>query len=227
MVYCIHSCNIHENNYLHTSELENRAKNKEVKTLNFPTDATLTAATFVPSSANSSPNYNLSTSRAEGKQQTEIHSFLDFLFNYFHTQTSNKKTKIDCKYIFCSCFSGELGIDRNAELTEDGTKCFIQTDMVESYTRQPLLKCNKKMEENCHQTFITYFKPTQEKVCEEFFEKKCRIIFTEKKRFENIVTCQRPHRKVCDGSGPEKCRTAMETSCTTRVQSEDRNSREG
>ena len=133
------------------------------------------------------------------------------------------KTKIDCKYIFCSCFSGELEIDRkeaDAELTEDGEKCFIQTDMVESYARQPILKCKKKMEENCHQTYITYFKPTQEKVCEEFFEKKCRIIFSNKKKLENIVTCHRPHRKVCDGSGPEKCTTSMETSCTTQVESD-------
>ena len=131
------------------------------------------------------------------------------------------KTKIDCKYIFCSCFSGEIGIDREeaeAGLTEDGRNCVIQTDMVESYTRQPILKCNKKTEENCHQTYITYFKPTQEKVCEEFFEKKCRIIFKEKTIFENIVTCHRPQRKVCDGSGPEKCTTAMETSCTTQVE---------
>ena len=162
----------------------------------------------------------MSTSPAEGKQKYILS--WDFLFNYFHSPppTSNMKTKIDCKYIFCSCFSGELGIDRkeaDAELTEDGKKCFIQTDMVESYTRQPILKCNKKMEENCHQTYITYFKPTQEKVCEEFFEKKCRIIFNNKKRFETILTCQRPHRKVCDGSGPEQCKTVMETSCTTQV----------
>ena len=130
------------------------------------------------------------------------------------------KTKIDCKYIFCSGFSGELAIDRteaDALLREDGKKCIIQTDMVETYTRQPIMKCNKKLEESCHQTYITFFKPAQEKVCEEFFEKKCRIIFNEKKRFENIVTCQRPHRKVCDGSGPERCTTTLETSCTTQV----------
>ena len=130
------------------------------------------------------------------------------------------KTEIDCKYIFCSGFSGELAIDRkeaDALLTEDGKKCVIQTNMVETYTRQPIMKCNKKLEESCHQTYITFFKPAQEKVCEEFFEKKCRIIFNEKKRFENIVTCQRPHRKVCDGSGPERCTTTLETSCTTQV----------
>ena len=102
-------------------------------------------------------------------------------------------------------------------LAEDGRKCIIQTDMVESYRREPILRCEKQMEENCHQTYITYFTPVQEKICEDFFEKKCKIVFNEKNLGKSVRTCVRPQQKVCDGSGPEECRTAFETSCTTQV----------
>lgn len=102
-------------------------------------------------------------------------------------------------------------------LTEDGRKCIIKTDMVQSYTREPLLQCHQEMEENCHHTYVTFFTSVQEKNCEEFFEKKCKIVFNKKNIGQSVRTCVRPQRKVCDGSGPEECRTAFETSCTTQV----------
>ena len=102
-------------------------------------------------------------------------------------------------------------------LTKDGRKCIIHTDMVETFTKEPVLKCNRTMERKCHNTYLTFFTPTQEKVCEEYFEKKCKIVFDKKKVGESIRKCIRPQQKICDGSGPEECRTIYETSCTSQV----------
>ena len=32
-----------------------------------------------------------------------------------------------------------------------------------------------------------------------------------------IEKCYRPQRKVCDGQGPQQCRTVFESDCTTKV----------
>ena len=92
--------------------------------------------------------------------------------------------------------------------------------MVETFTKEPIMKCSHKMEQKCHKTHVTYFTPSQEKVCEEYFEKKCKIVFIKKKVGESIRKCIRPLQKICDGSGPQECRTVYETSCSTKVKPE-------
>ena len=104
-----------------------------------------------------------------------------------------------------------------AVLTEDGRMCIIHTDMVESVSREPVLKCAHKMEQKCHKTHITFFTPSQEKVCEEYYEKKCKIIFNKKRVGESFRKCTRPQQKICDGTGQRECRTVYETACTTQV----------
>ena len=49
----------------------------------------------------------------------------------------------------------------------------------------------------------------KEKVCEEFFEKKCTIIFNKKRVGKSIRKCVRPKQKICDGNGPEECRKGV------------------
>ena len=89
--------------------------------------------------------------------------------------------------------------------------------MVETFTKEPIMKCSHKMQQKCHKTHVTYFTPSQEKVCEEYFEKKCKIVFIKKKVGDSIRKCIRPLQKICDGSGPQECRTVYETSCSTKV----------
>ena len=59
-------------------------------------------------------------------------------------------------------------------------RCMVKVDMVESLTRRPTLRCEHKSEEKCHLTYITAFQPSQQKVCQEHFEKSCTIIFQKK-----------------------------------------------
>merc|ERR1711874_303295 len=56
----------------------------------------------------------------------------------------------------------------------------------------------------------------QEEVCEENFEKLCSITFKQKAFNETVKKCYKPIEKVCNGQGPEECRTVYESSCTTK-----------
>jgi len=126
--------------------------------------------------------------------------------------------------------------------TEDGRLCVIKEETVDTLSKDPILECTHKNIEQCHYTYITFFKPTQEQTCEENFEKICQITFTQKAIRETVKKCYRPVEKVCGGQdqpeygqaqslygqpqqefgqpdnneAPEECRTVYESSCTTR-----------
>jgi hypothetical protein len=63
------------------------------------------------------------------------------------------------------------------------------------------------MVEQCHFTYVTKFKPSQEEICDENFEKKCQISFKQQAYNETVKKCYKPVRKVrggkCDNF--EKC----------------------
>ncbi|CAB4054158.1 unnamed protein product [Lepeophtheirus salmonis] len=48
------------------------------------------------------------------------------------------------------------------------------------------------------------------------FEKICQVTFKQQATEETIKKCYKPLEKVCNGQGPEECRTVYESSCTTK-----------
>ena len=65
----------------------------------------------------------------------------------------------------------------NATLTEDGSReCVNTTGIMETYDRIPIYECVDKNEEQCHHTYVTEFEPTREEVCEENYQKSCKVI---------------------------------------------------
>merc|ERR1711910_211880 len=99
---------------------------------------------------------------------------------------------------------------------ETGLCCVDKLEEVTTLKKDPILECTHKNTEQCHYTYVTQFTPSQEEVCEENFEKSCQITFKQKAFNETVTKCYTPLEKVCNGQGPEECRTVYESSCTTK-----------
>ena len=99
---------------------------------------------------------------------------------------------------------------------ETGLCCVDKLETIQAIEKDPILECTHKNVEKCHYTYVTQFTPAQEEVCEENFEKTCQITFKQKAVEETVKKCYKPIEKVCNGQGPEECRTVYESSCTTK-----------
>merc|ERR1712130_527675 len=100
--------------------------------------------------------------------------------------------------------------------TDDGRLCVVKEDEIETLSKEPVLDCSHREVESCHFTYITQFSPAQEKQCQENFAKICQITFGKSAVRDTVLKCYTPLVKVCNGQGPNECRTEYETSCTTR-----------
>ena len=110
------------------------------------------------------------------------------------------------------------GIDFSGCVTDPQTGfcCVEREETVTSLQKDPILECTHKNVEKCHYTYVTQFTPAQEEVCEENFEKSCQVTFKQQAFNETVRKCYKPLEKICNGQGPEECRTVYESSCTTR-----------
>merc|ERR1712203_323877 len=99
---------------------------------------------------------------------------------------------------------------------ETGLCCVEKEETITTIQKDPILECTHKNVEKCHYTYVTQFTPAQEEVCEENFEKTCQITFKQQAVEETVKKCYKPLVKVCNGQGPEECRTVYESSCTTK-----------
>jgi len=110
------------------------------------------------------------------------------------------------------------GVDFSGCVTDPDTGlcCVDKEETVTSLEKEPILECTHKNTEQCHYTYVTQFKPSQEEVCEENFEKQCSITFKQQAYKETVKKCYRPVEKVCNGQGEEVCQTVYESSCTTK-----------
>merc|ERR1712170_286187 len=110
------------------------------------------------------------------------------------------------------------GVDFSGCVTDPDTGfcCVEKEETVTSIEKEPILECTHKNTEQCHYTYVTKFAPSQEEVCEENFEKLCSITFKQQAFNETVKKCYKPTEKVCNGEGPEECRTVYESSCTTK-----------
>lgn len=90
------------------------------------------------------------------------------------------------------------GIDfSNCETQDDGMCCVLKEESITTLEKDPVLECTHKQVEKCHYTYVTEFKPSQEEICEENFEKKCQITFKKMATMETVKKCYRPLVKTC------------------------------
>merc|ERR1711863_28768 len=112
--------------------------------------------------------------------------------------------------------NGGVDFSGCVEDPETGLCCVDKEETVTTLEKEPILECTHKNTEQCHYTYVTQFKPSQEEVCEENFEKQCSITFKQQAFNETVKKCYTPLIKECNGQGPEECRTVYESSCTTK-----------
>ena len=97
--------------------------------------------------------------------------------------------------------SGQIDFTGCSVDEASGMCCVIKEDEITTLEKEPILECIHKSEEQCHYTYVTQFKPAQEEICEESFDKKCSISFTKQARNETVQKCYTPLIKVCGGAG--------------------------
>jgi hypothetical protein len=90
------------------------------------------------------------------------------------------------------------GIDFSACVNDPATGlcCVDKEEQVTTLKKDPILECTHKNTEQCHFTYVTKFKPSQEQVCEENFEKSCQITFKQQAFNETVKKCYKPTAKV-------------------------------
>jgi len=116
---------------------------------------------------------------------------------------------------------------------KDGSLCVTKIKYMEKLEKTQVKECWHQNVSQCHDTFMTEFKPIQERICEENFWKACKITFKEVGYNYTLQTCMTPLVKKCEepsyagyGAPPPKepktvCKTWFESQCnTTYVQSE-------
>lgn len=100
-----------------------------------------------------------------------------------------------------------------------GERCIDKVVMVEETEYDDVIECKHSYSERCHTTYTTDFEPQQEEECEENFIKNCFIEYKKVASDEKIKFCHTP--LVCQGEGPEECKTVYESMCETRYHEHD------
>jgi len=94
-----------------------------------------------------------------------------------------------------------------------GEKCIDKVVMVEETEYDDVVECKHSYSERCHTTYTTDFEPQQEEECQENFVKNCFIEYRKVASPEKIQFCHTP--LICEGEGPEECKTVYESYCET------------
>lgn len=95
-----------------------------------------------------------------------------------------------------------------------GERCIDKVVMVQETEYDDVITCKHSYSEKCHTTYTTDFEPQQEEECEETFTKSCFIEYKKTASDEKIQFCHTP--LICEGEGPEECKTVYESLCETR-----------
>ncbi|XP_040576415.1 uncharacterized protein [Lepeophtheirus salmonis] len=100
-----------------------------------------------------------------------------------------------------------------------GERCIDKVVVVEETEYDDHIECHHSYSERCHTTYTTDFEPQQEEECEENFKKSCFIEYKKVAVEETIQFCHTPF--ICEGEGPEECKTVYESECETRYHEHD------
>jgi len=117
-------------------------------------------------------------------------------------------------------------LDDNTDDDEDNDQagdkeksvCVKKVMQVAHTVWQDKIVCQHKLSEKCHTTFLTDYRPTQERKCHTSYNKKCRITYKPSVSEETVSVCRDSLEKTCseDTVGETVCKTIYQTQCNTR-----------
>ena len=97
----------------------------------------------------------------------------------------------------------------------DGLECVKKMMMTEYTEYEDTITCVHKVEERCHQSYVTDFEPTQQRECDQKFEKRCSIYYEDVAVPDVVEVCNTGISYNCDKEGPSECETIYDTVCET------------
>uniref|UniRef100_A0A0K2U2U0 Uncharacterized protein n=1 Tax=Lepeophtheirus salmonis TaxID=72036 RepID=A0A0K2U2U0_LEPSM len=100
-----------------------------------------------------------------------------------------------------------------------GERCIDKVTIVEETEYEDYIECHHSYSVRCHTIYTTDFEPQQEEKCEENFKKSCFIEYKKVAVDETVKFCHTP--LVCEGEGPEECKTVYESKCETKYHEHD------
>merc|ERR1712136_738424 len=112
--------------------------------------------------------------------------------------------------------SGDGGNPSFDEVAAAGERCIDKIEMTEVTEYDDSVTCKHSYSEQCHQSYVTDYKPAQKEECDEEFVKNCHIEYKKIASQETVRKCHEP--LICGGTGPEVCRTATTTACETKLE---------
>ena len=93
-------------------------------------------------------------------------------------------------------------------------RCINKIEMKEVTEYDDEVQCRHSYSEQCYQSYITKYKPSQKQECDDEFVKSCRIQYKTTAQQESVRKCTVP--LICAGNGLEVCRIAHTTVCETK-----------
>ena len=98
---------------------------------------------------------------------------------------------------------------RDQQPDAEGRKCVKKMMMREETVYDEVMTCYHSYDERCHDSYITTYEPHQEEECNENFKKSCFIEYKKIAIEEPVRQCYTP--LICEGEGPEECKTVYES----------------
>ena len=108
---------------------------------------------------------------------------------------------------------GVSNIDEVFAAYNNGQRCVDKVEMVEYTEYDDEVTCQHSYSEQCHDTYVTDYKPAQKEECEENFVKNCHIEYKKSVQQQNVNVCIQ--QQVCSGEGPSVQKTLYNTVCET------------
>ena len=96
-----------------------------------------------------------------------------------------------------------------------GLECVKKMMMTEYTEYEETVTCVHKVEERCHESYVTDFEPTQQRECDEKFEKRCSIYYEDVAVPDVVEVCKTDIAYNCKKQGPRECETIYDTVCET------------